>query len=70
MVRDHGFNMIRTMQLSGFEDVNRAIQQTLLCVRAGVESLVWLLKFTAKLKKLSPIQLFLGRISRANMVNV
>jgi hypothetical protein len=34
MVRDRGSNMIKAMQLSGFENVNCAIHQIQLCIRA------------------------------------
>lgn len=38
MVRDRGSNMVRAMQLAGFEDVSCTIHQIQLCIRAGVES--------------------------------
>ncbi|GBP12719.1 Zinc finger BED domain-containing protein 1 [Eumeta japonica] len=53
MVRDHGSNMVRAMQLSGFEDISCAIHQIQLCIRAGVESQEWLLQLIAKLKKIA-----------------
>ncbi|CAH0730570.1 unnamed protein product, partial [Brenthis ino] len=53
MVRDRGSNMVRAMQLSGFEDISCAIHQIQLCIRAGVESQEWLLQLIAKLKKIA-----------------
>lgn len=53
MVRDRGSNMVRAMQLSGFEDVNCAIHQIQLCIRASVESQDWLQQLIAKLKKVA-----------------
>ncbi|CAG5004267.1 unnamed protein product [Parnassius apollo] len=52
MVRDRGSNMFKAMQLSGFEDVNCAIHQIQLCIRASVESQEWLLQLTTKLRKI------------------
>ncbi|RVE50842.1 hypothetical protein evm_004409 [Chilo suppressalis] len=53
MVRDRGSNMVRAMQLSGFEDINSAIHQIQLCIRAAVESQDWLQQLIAKLKKVA-----------------
>lgn len=53
MVRDRGSNMVKAMQLSGFEDISCAIHQIQLCIRAGVESQEWLLQLIAKLKKIA-----------------
>nr|CAI5853921.1 unnamed protein product [Callosobruchus analis] len=41
MVCDRGSNMVRAMQLSGFEDISCAIHQIQLCIRAGVETQEW-----------------------------
>lgn len=53
IVRDRGSNMVRAMQLSGFEDVSCAVHQIQLCIRASVESQEWLLQLIAKLKKIA-----------------
>jgi hypothetical protein len=52
MVRDRGSNMIKAMQLSGFENVNCAIHQIQLCIRAGIDSQEWLQELIVKLKKI------------------